>query len=146
MPWTLPVTALDCVSIVNCSGALTVVPWREPKSQSGNKRRSSAMPDTPDLAQWLLQQISEDERAVSDGIDDAENVGANPWIPVVRGDWGLARVLAECEAKRRIVEAGRTDWTITRQGNTLNMGPSQTLRLLALPYADREGYDESWRP
>jgi hypothetical protein len=65
------------------------------------------------------------------------------------------RWMAECDAKRRIVEAHRweefddgdgsvpyyTDCDDCRQGP-----PCRTLRLLALPYADHTDYREEWRP
>lgn len=54
--------------------------------------------------------------------------------------WDPSRVLAECEAKRRIITALSWDddpWRRTRD---------HLLSLLALPYADRPGYQETWRP
>lgn len=51
-----------------------------------------------------------------------------------------ARVLAECEAKRRIV--ARHD----RDDSTSFGQPCQTLRLLALPYADHSDYRPEWHP
>jgi len=56
-----------------------------------------------------------------------------PLTHVTRHD--PARVLAECEAKRLLVE-----W--------LAMEPreDQALAFLALPYADHPDYDEAWRP
>ena len=57
-----------------------------------------------------------------------------------------ARVLREVEAKRRIVDvAGR------RLDRYIGTGAQVafewlTLRLLALPYDDRDGYREEWRP
>lgn len=58
-----------------------------------------------------------------------------------------ARVLAECAAKRRIValhsplEDEECDPSC---GDILD--PCWTLAALALPFADHEDYDESWRP
>ncbi len=83
--------------------------------------------------------------------------------------WNVARVLAECEAKRRIVELHVPDrhlenwyWTqrkcsecggqwhvITPFGKPTDIGPEQgcaTLRLLTLPYADHPDYRDEWRP
>lgn len=71
-----------------------------------------------------------------------------------------ARVLAECAAKRRIVELHRdqnprghgcpeieSDGSVYHDGWCRSgTGGCATLRLLALTYADREGYDERWRP
>ena len=68
-----------------------------------------------------------------------------------------ARVLAEVEAKRRIVERhqmvstyfGVFDATMVscRICSTLEEdAPCVDLRLLALPYADHEHYRQEWRP
>jgi hypothetical protein len=61
-----------------------------------------------------------------------------------------ARVLAEVDAKRRIVEEHganqyRVDPCDAHDANFATI-PCDTLRLLALPYADHEDYDEEWRP
>lgn len=67
-----------------------------------------------------------------------------------------ARVLAECESKRRVValhsrghecphseDGGHADW----YGEGDERWPDcQTLRLLALPYANHPDYDKAWRP
>ena len=45
-----------------------------------------------------------------------------------------ARVLAECEAKRRIVQ------------NAQDPGDDLFVAILALPYADHPDYREEWRP
>lgn len=68
--------------------------------------------------------------------------------------WDPDRVLADCDAKRRIVEWHREetlpDGVPTRTGLCdicMNWSwPCDTLRLLALPYADRPGYMQEWRP
>ena len=68
--------------------------------------------------------------------------------------WDPARVLAECEAKRRIVvdlhrpvTDGEGDWfcDMLETGAESNW-PCETIRLLALPYADHSDYREEWRP
>lgn len=53
-----------------------------------------------------------------------------------------ARVLAEVDAKRRIIEVaiGEMDH------GDFGWAWSQVLALLALPYADRPGYQDEWRP
>jgi hypothetical protein len=53
---------------------------------------------------------------------DAEHIAA----------WHPTRVLAECRAKRQVLEACGDD--------------EQVLRCLALPYADHPDYREEWRP
>ncbi|MCX4231970.1 DUF6221 family protein [Streptomyces ortus] len=70
-----------------------------------------------------------------------------------------ARVLREIEAKRQLIHehADVNDGSCgtcvdgawgypTHGGSSPQRYPCKTLRLLALPYADRPGYDESWRP
>lgn len=57
-------------------------------------------------------------------------------------NWHPARVLAECEAKRRIVEMHQR-W----DGDPNDYGQTEhVLRFLALPYSDHPDYDEAWRP
>lgn len=76
--------------------------------------------------------------------------------------WDPARVLAECEVKRRLVKMHADDqehycpsedagseyynymngWA--EEKDNLQICP--TLKLLALPYADRPGYREEWKP
>lgn len=66
-----------------------------------------------------------------------------------------ARVLAEVEAKRAIVDHAEYWFTTLRQtpeGWTVEtctayrMAMEWTLRRLAAPYADRPGYQQEWRP
>ena len=59
-----------------------------------------------------------------------------------------ARVLAECEAKRHIVNMWADPfggWNAP-QAEAARAQKDSTLRLLALPYADHPEYDEAWRP
>lgn len=61
--------------------------------------------------------------------------------------WDPARVLAEVAAKRRIIEhvvRGRAYYWDT--DNTLFPPGLAILGALALPYADRPGYRDEWRP
>lgn len=75
--------------------------------------------------------------------------------------WDPARVLAEVEAKRRILDlhAPSADGSECEYcSNLCHSGsglwcpdphapyPCETVRLLALPYADQPGYLEEWRP
>lgn len=97
------------------------------------------------LTEFLLLRIAEDE--------------AEPWhmndCRLLTGDtWGCdcagsARVLAECEAKRAIVER----FTHGPHGGPMEPGwcwmcdaGEATWRDLALPYADHPDYDEAWKP
>lgn len=54
-----------------------------------------------------------------------------------------ARVLAECGAKRDVVENAARYLNECDQSETL---ATYTLTVLALPYADHPDYDEAWRP
>lgn len=79
--------------------------------------------------------------------------------------WDPARVLSEIDAKQQLLRAhnrphecialtGRGErsvvdgqpWELWEPEHTSDHGPCTTLRLLALPYADRPGYREEWRP
>lgn len=175
----------------------------------------------PTLAEWLLEQIADDESRYGDSRtvpNPSEQIvcpcgekgfltswgsrleisHSRGWVPpeiragwvmgdghsitqthvlegaeaaAVRAAWPLAessaRVLAECEARRRIIEihadgraelrypgddlddefAGMPAWCVRcevdHQGERW---PCETLRLLAAPYADRPGFREEWRP
>lgn len=99
-----------------------------------------------DLAQFLLARIAEDEHWASESGDGE---------PGTSGYFG--RVLAECEAKRRVValhrDVRRPGWGLIAPHLCSECGadgfavwPCETLRLLALPYADHPDYHEEWRP
>lgn len=64
-------------------------------------------------------------------------------------EWDPARVLREIDAKRRILsEHALNGWVCSTcdNGDVDQTFPCPTLRLLALPYADRPGYREEWAP
>ncbi|PZR55239.1 hypothetical protein DNL40_02390 [Xylanimonas oleitrophica] len=102
------------------------------------------------LPEFLLARIAEDEA----GADDVHRVGCGA-SPDEQGytypcDCGQpARLLAECEAKRRIVGVNAApDWPQGDDRYTLGWQDSAhaVLRALALPYASHPDYDEAWRP
>ena len=127
-----------------------------------------------DLAAWLLDRIAEDEAvALQANSLDSQWVHAE-WVEIndeqrAHADrWHPARVLAECEARRRIVdrhirkagrhlpvppvcaECGGADWKPSGADRVdpypwVMPWPCPTLRLLALPYADHELFREEWR-
>lgn len=132
-----------------------------------------------DLVQWLRAQLDEDERIAREaterqpydewdavGAGDDDDVSRSHWevvkiarmspTPAARSlalhiaEWDPARVLAEVDAKRRIIDLhkGVNDYCaecdLVRSNYPYH--PCTTLRLLALPYADRPGYREEWRP
>lgn len=135
----------------------------------------------PDLSEFLLARIAEDEEAARAEVELVDRFFTDEfeisyqWARMTRlprtGGAGSsfmpgcptpARVLAECEAKRLIVDLHDDDGhhciedlgegfrtspvagSMTVNGRTL--AGCQTLRLLALPYADDPNFDESWRP
>lgn len=116
------------------------------------------------LTEFLLARIAEDEARArkihadrcetpAETIADSMGRPMGPWCDC---DWHVARVLAECEAKRRILELhsqpafvatdGDEDNDYTRCGLCDELVPCDTLRALALPYADHDDFQEEWRP
>lgn len=127
------------------------------------------MSTTEDLVAWLLEQIAEDE-AIARALPESPRLGGRPSRPgeTYRGpSYGLsafirtispARVLAECESKREIVklsayhlEAWRLQAANPERVQFIDVEArgrhsKRTLELLALPYVDRPGYRDEWRP
>jgi hypothetical protein len=126
----------------------------------------------PDLAAWLLEQLAEDrqireEQGETHTLDCMARVSTE-WDHQCR--CGFAhRVEAECDAKRQVIEAvkRREQGHPGRHANIIGEGPEAydeydscaycirwnettlqpyVLRLLALPYSDRAGYREEWKP
>lgn len=135
-----------------------------------------------ELVEFLLQRIAEDEAVAREVVARASVYAAREvswrWLRVV-GDSSMweptthtpARVLAECEAKRRIVgycssnddfEQGllqyfadpKVDAALVAQiepfaqlfGHAMNDALADVLKYLALPYADHPDYRQEWRP
>ena len=128
------------------------------------------------LTAFLLARIADDEKRASyaatqpdfDWRRDAGGWWTGHWFHYRRQT--PARVLAECDAKRRIVELHeQKEWTavsicsrehvhelppilvggcaVCDQGNGRDgFVACGTLRLLALPYAGHPDYQEDWRP
>lgn len=101
-----------------------------------------------DLATWLLAAIDEEERV-------ARETGDDPVDSEHQARWTPDRVLAECEAKRRIVQEYIAQREFERQlPNSALQSPDETsaweacVRILAEPYAKAgsPGYREEWRP
>lgn len=101
-------------------------------------------------------------------VMDDESGGIGPGVPTMRyiARWGPSRVLAECEAKRRIVEQyaeylstvrayrsprwsdamNEQDKQNARQAEARHRVAEDMARLLALPYASHPDYRQEWRP
>ncbi|GAA1431763.1 hypothetical protein GCM10009601_51410 [Streptomyces thermospinosisporus] len=121
-----------------------------------------------DLVVWLRAQLDDDERIARATEWCAGTQTFNGWnaAQVDEVDWEIrsrnavigsglgeefarhiaehdpARVLREIDAKRRLI--GRINTHATVMGWDEIHG--DLLRSLALPYADRPGYREEWRP
>ena len=136
---------------------------------------------TDDLATWLRAQLDDDERlAKTAGGEhphwtttdegDVTQVGTGGSGYLANGPWGSslfevgehiarhdpARVLAEVDAKRRILDEHTCrcpdpdcqDCGACSGPHHADPAPAPctTLRLLALPYAGQPGYRDEWRP
>jgi len=117
------------------------------------------------LTEFLLARIAEDESVARNSALHFDDGRRANWLEAASGVldtgdelWTLgdsaisrhaerfdpARVLAECEAKRRIVELVRPDPSMpVDSGRFVSAG---VLMLLALPYADHPDYRDEWRP
>lgn len=97
------------------------------------------------VTEFLLARIAEDEAVahkaehfrqgqlwVVTGMDNAVGVNYNP-----------ARVLAECEAKRRIVGLHTASVRAVSEG--LSAQTRRACQALAAVYADHEDYRQEWR-
>lgn len=121
-----------------------------------------------DLTDFLLARIAEDEAVANSANSGARWESWNrswdtePQRDIAAGGVRLfavptmydehiarhdpARVLAECEAKRRIVE--RHD-VVDAAGGCAFCGepaPCEHLRILTLPHSDHPDYRDEWRP
>jgi len=122
--------------------------------------------ETLTLTGFLLARIAEDEAEAAKLLRRAQDHELAIQEPRLLGttipgwhDWPLvqdlaARVLAECEAKRRIVEMAQE--TLATEGAGFPADDSgfeeahslaaATLRALATVYADHPEFREDWRP
>lgn len=121
------------------------------------------------LTEFLLARVAEDEADARLAVRCHEP--GEPWgWDTVPGDglhiarWDPARVLAECEAKRRIVELHTVDGTVRLRSTDEKVyvcrtcsledeppsgpmeWPCDTLRALAAVYADHPDYRDEWKP
>ncbi|MCW2950823.1 MAG: hypothetical protein JWN41_1836 [Thermoleophilia bacterium] len=101
------------------------------------------------LTEFLLARIAEDESQARMRIQSGEP----KYAPVPWGCPSANRVLAECEAKRQIVDEhadygsyGKTCQTCSESDIDNKPWPCPTLRALALPYADHPDCRDEWKP
>ena len=95
------------------------------------------------LVEFLLARIAEDEAVARYTLDNHPPFRHAIEDGYLREDYhDPARVLAECEAKRRIVEIHQ-DWPVLIQTEpTLEPADPEDL---AQPYADHPDFDPAWR-
>lgn len=93
-----------------------------------------------DLAEFLLARIAEDEqlaRMATPGSWHA--VEMYPDCHYIEARWDPVRVLAECKAKRLVID-------VCQDRSAIHWGlASWLLSLLALPYADHPDYRQKWQ-
>jgi len=115
------------------------------------------------LSEFLLARIAEDEVVAQEWPDDRQPPpnGDALWMDALGHAiyQPRARVLAECDSKRRLIYACTHEvenWVTIRPGVRQNMPVrmpwgdddlyEDALKFLALPYADHPDYDPAWRP
>lgn len=105
------------------------------------------------LVAWLLEQVAEDERAAVGLIEPATTellISQRPIHHLIREDpdpTGAVRFrLAECRAKRRIIASAASFNANPDYSDDGECLAWLVLLTLTLPYADRPGYLEEWRP
>jgi hypothetical protein len=97
------------------------------------------------ITEFLLARIAEDEREANVSLADYEHTTTRRW----------KRMLAECAAKRAIIEQHREGRFFARHqgcvvcrtgdGPLLPVNyPCPTVRALAAVYADHPGYQQDW--
>lgn len=111
---------------------------------------------TADLLAFLKARIDEDERAAKGLTNAARHLDREPDFYGVGGPAALAlwqrfnptRILAEVTAKRQLIAAVNA---LDKDGDIFlaigtYLDTDAIWVALALPYADREGYDQHWAP
>lgn len=109
------------------------------------------------LTEFLLTRIAEDEAVARAALYDDADAANQPHslscgyratelsvTPECICGWPV-RVLAECAAKRAIVEACESSLANLDGPGAAGLAYC-TLEALALPFADHPDYDESWKP
>jgi len=96
--------------------------------------------ETTTLTDWLLARVAEDEA-------DAQRIPTEDGYAHHTNCWDKDRVLAECKAKRRIVERYAMGPCVEDSGEWGYVdGIKYALMELATVYADHTDYREEWRP
>jgi hypothetical protein len=110
-----------------------------------------------DQISWLLEQVAKDEQMAQAVSGDAWDPEDDEWQDLDDRafrhivHWGPGRVLAECEAKRRIIGLHADAQWYDRPGCHecgVRDKPCRLLTVYGAMYANlgRPGYREDWRP
>jgi hypothetical protein len=118
------------------------------------RRRPDRMANMEELTTWLRSWYEVDERVARKALGDGS---PRVHAPMTAGEahiaaWAPERVLLDLALKQRILGLHRESQL--RDGGAAGScatcmnesWPCLTVRLLALPYAERSGYREEWRP
>ena len=118
--------------------------------------------DPMTLDEFLLARITEEDADVrvevevhrEAGFTD-EQIDGHGYV----GDWGPARVLAECDARRQLIHEWQTFGNVAQvtprderglhvqlSAVGITQGLERALRHMALPYADHPDYQPDWKP
>jgi hypothetical protein len=109
--------------------------------------RRIAAATEPSLVEWFRAQLDEDARvarAASDPNCYFDLLGGSNAEEAFLREFDPARVLREVEAKRALI--GKLDGDPFDALGAEGAYELLVLQHLALPYADRHGYREEWRP
>lgn len=102
------------------------------------------------LTDFLLARIAEDEATAREyalGAYSMVGEAVDAHAEVLGEDRAAARVLAECEAKRAIVNYFRVMRENAEQFDALRLSDADAvLTMLATVYADHPDYRDEWRP
>lgn len=109
---------------------------------------------TATLTEFLLERISEDEAVAQAAVGhrfSCRVAWSDTEVITHIGRWSSRRVLAECEAKRRVVALHRPSGTASNfchhcAYTNHEVWPCPDIRIMAAVYVDHADYDESWRP
>jgi hypothetical protein len=115
-----------------------------------NPMKQAPEPATLTLAEFLLARYADEEAVARDAEGWFQSTDWTSSRAAEHGElWDPARVLAECEAKREIVEAWRHE-SRGRDGIPARTPVAGALlwvmKQLAQPYSDHPDYRQEWRP
>ena len=99
-----------------------------------------------DLIRFLLARLTDEEYYLHHPVQDESRDQPHDPRLVAGGWWPPARVIAECEAKRRILLFAQDPQRWSPAAARADPETVEAvLRCLALPYADHPDYRPEWR-